>query len=478
VQNRESLNVKPAGRKPKPVPKEATGIAERIDGLIAKGRHPEALVLAETLTREKPRDPSAWNVLGVVARTMGQPAVAVGAYTRALEINPDHPAARSNIGNAWRDMQRFDEAINCHRAALAQAPSSASLWSNLGVALRDATRYEEALVAYEQALRLEPTNARILLDRGQVLLMLGHYERGWRDFEARWSLPELQPGRFAKPAWDGSVRKTDTLLLWPEQGFGDTILCARYVELARARVGSVTLVCQRELRRLFENLPGVDTLVIKGDALPPYDVHAPLMSLPRFFTPSLRHIPPPVRLTVASSARSKLTSLLEPHHDRLKVGIVWSGSLTFKNNRLRASTLDRFLDLMAVPGVRLYSLQKGPRSDDIQALGATSLVTDLAPLLEDFADTAAAIQSLDLVVMTDSSVAHLAGSLGKPVWNLLSKMPYWLYGPDGDNTRWYPSMRLFRQPHHGDWDGVFSEAKKALAIHRASMARSNGTGSR
>jgi ADP-heptose:LPS heptosyltransferase len=250
------------------------------------------------------------------------------------------------------------------------------------------------------------------------------------------------------------------LLLWPEQGFGDTILCTRFVAQARQRVGRIVLVCQPELVRLFSGIPGAD-LVIPYGQIPAYDLHAPLMSLPRLFAPDLGRIPPPAQLAVPEPSLKKFASLASGTH--LKVGIVWSGSVTFKGNRLRATTLERFLRLASIPNVRLFSLQKGPRSAEIGSSGASALITDLAPHLEDFADTAAAIANLDLIVMTDSSVAHLAGSLGKPIWNLLPRMPYWLYGPEAGSTPWYPSMRLFRQKADGDWEAVFAEVEAALA---------------
>ncbi len=433
---------------------------QKIDAAINAERNDEAKALAEALVKAHPQNGAAWNALGVVLRILGQPSAAVAAYTRSLEYAPDEAGVLSNLGNAWRDLQMFERALACHRAALERAPQSAKYWENFGVALRDDCRYSEALAAYDKAVALDPQSPRTRLDRSQILLMLGRYGEGWPEFEWRWQTPELKPPPLAKPRWDGSVQPDATLLLWPEQGFGDTILCARFVAQARERVGRIVLVCQPELLRLLTGIPGVDLVIPYGN-IPSYDVHAPLMSLPRFFAPSPQDIPPPARLTVPSSSRSKLASIIAAS-DGLKVGVVWSGSVTFKGNKLRATTLDRFLRLAAVPGIRLFSLQKGPRAGEVSSSGAAAVMTDLAPHLEDFADTAAAIERLDLVVMTDSSVAHLAGSLGRPIWNLLPRMPYWLYGPEADSTAWYPSMRLFRQGTDGDWEAVFTDVEAAL----------------
>jgi hypothetical protein len=399
----------------------------RIDAAMSAGRHGEALAMAKTLLRARPRDAGAWNVLGVALRVSGRPTTAVAAYTRSLDLVPDQPGVLTNLGNAWRDLQRFDEAIASHRAAIERAPNAASQWANLGVALRDSARYAEAIEAYDRSIELDPGNARTRVDRGQVLLMLGRYAEGWEDFEWRWRMPDFQPPALTAPLWDGSPQPGRTLLLWPQQGFGDTMLCARFIAPARERVGRVIVVCRPELTRLFETMPGVDKIVPYGP-MPPHDLHAPLMGLCKFFVPALDRIPVPVRFAVPQAASERLRTVIGPSDGTFRVGIVWSGSLIFKGNALRATEFERFLGLSAVPRVRLYSLQKGPRAKDLRESGAAALVTDLAPYLDDFADTAAALEQLDLVVMTDPSVAHLAGSLGTPVWNLLPRMPYWLTG--------------------------------------------------
>lgn len=440
-----------------------------LDATIRAGRHKEARRTAEMLAEARPQDPDAWNMLGVVLRASGHPRAAVAAYSRSLEISSNRASVLSNLGNAWRDLQRFDEAITCHRAAVTQAPKMAIYWGNLGVAQRDAGRFEDALGSYDRAIALDPANSVMRFDRAQVLLMLGRYQDGWIDFEHRWKLPDVQPARLPTPRWDGAPLPRGTLLLWPEQGYGDTILSVRFVEQARARVGRIILACKPELRTLFNNVKGIDQIVLLGEPVPPHDAHAPLMNLLQIFISSSDDIPAPAKFSIMEAKRTKLQPVFYPAKHHLKVGIVWSGSVTFKNNCIRATTLERFLELGAIQGVRLFSLQKGPRAEDLGTSGAKALVTDLAPHLHDFADTAAAIEQLDLVVMTDSSVAHLAGSLGRPVWNLLPRVAYWLYGSEGEATHWYPSMRLFRQRTHGDWDDVFTRVKAVLGtqdLHR------------
>ena len=251
-------------------------------------------------------------------------------------------------------------------------------------------------------------------------------------------------------------------LAWPEQGFGDAILSVRFLPALRARVRRVALGCKPELLRLFSGLAGVDELVAIGAAAPSHAAHVPFMSLPGMAMKSFADLPPPAKLHVPPEARARLAPLVATAGNRLKVGIIWSGSVTFKGNAQRATPLERFLPFAEVPGVQLFSLQKGPRAEELAQSGARNYIVDLGRHLDDFADTAAAVEQLDLVLMTDSSVAHLAGSLGRPVWNLLPFMPYWLYLDGRSDTPWYPSMRLFRQKAPGAWDGVFAEARHAL----------------
>jgi Flp pilus assembly protein TadD len=422
-----------------------------------------ALTLARAAVAAQPQRPELWNALGVALRIGGKQVAAVPCYWRALELDPRGADAYSNLGNALKDLGRHAEAIDAHRAAIRLRPVAGN-WCNLGVALRESNRLEEALAAYDEALRLEPHHGEAHFDRAQALLGMGDYERGWPAFEWRWKTAEAGAmPKFPAPLWDGAPLPGGTLLVWPEQGFGDSLLSARFLPLARDRVGRLLLGCKPPLLRLFSRLPGVDQVLPIGSPVPSGAGHCPIMGLPRYLMKNLDELPPPARLYVPAEARARVQPPIRAVQARLKVGIVWSGSVTFRANARRATEVSRFLSLAEVPGVRLFSLQMGPRAPELEAAGGLPLVTDLAPLLTDFADTAAAIEALDLVVMTDSAVAHLAGALGKPVWNLLPHYAYWLYLRQRPDSPWYPSMRLFRQPKPGDWDSVFAAVRQALA---------------
>ena len=436
--------------------------AAEILAAIESRRYAEAVALAEGAVRAGPGRAEAWNALGVALRVSGDAHAAMACHSRALELSPESAVALVNLGNAAMELDRVDEAVAALRQAVAKRPTAKHLM-DLGHVLHDAGLFHDAIAAFDDALRLEPDAARAHCERGQVLLRLGRYAEGWPEFEWRWRLPDMGPlPGYRTPAWDGAP-VSGAVIVWPEQGFGDAILSARFLPVLRKRVGRFVLGVKPELSRLFSDLAGVDTLVAMGARQPPHVAHASMMSLPGFAMRDRRDLPPPARLHVPADARARLAPVIAQAGRRLKVGIVWSGSVTFKANAQRATGLDRFLDFAEVPGVQLFSLQKGPRAAELAASGARNFVIDLAPHCADFADTAAAVDLLDLVIMTDSSVAHLAGSLGKPIWNLLCYAPYWLYGVAGGETPWYPSMRLFRQTAAGDWDPVFAAARMALA---------------
>ena len=405
---------------------------------------------------------SAWNNLAVLRREQGKFPAALACARRAVEISPDDPNALNNLGNILKDLARHDDAIATFETALKRAPDRPGLDHNHGIALREAGRHAESLAAFDVSLKLKPDDAKVQWDRALALLMLERFEEGWNAYESRWHIGEIKDAYPPEKRWRGEGFIGKTLLVHPEQGFGDSILAARCLPLAKARGGRVVLGVKPPLKRLFAGFAGVDQLVTPGERVA-YDLHIPVMSLFGIFGTTHDTVPPPPRLALPPEATAKFRPLIERAGKRLKVGFVWSGSTTFKGNARRATALERFLALADVPGVALFSLQKGPLEKELAQAAAEPAVTDIGGKVEDFADTAAVIEMLDLVIQTDSATAHLAGALGKPIWNLLPAVPYWLYRRSGDTTPWYPSMRLFRQPAVGDWDGVFDQVRAELA---------------
>jgi hypothetical protein len=357
--------------------------------------------------------------------------------------------------------------VAAQQRAEAARPGDRTILSNLGIALREAGRLEESAATFDRAIALAPEDPALRWDRAQALLHLGRYAEGWADYEARLAMPGTPLRPPPEPAWRGESLAGKTILLVGEQGFGDTILAARYVPLLKEAGARVVVQCRAELERLLRTLDGIDEVAVaRRDPPTRCDVSIVMMSLPGRLGTRTGTIPPPARFAIPASEIERWRARLAGPPRCLRVGIVWSGSTTFRGNRQRALPLEAFLPLLRLGFVRLYSLQKGPPEAELDGLAAKSLIEPLGPSLGDFLDTAAALHHLDLVVMTDSGTAHLAATLGRPVWNLLSFLPYWLYGPSGETTPWYPTMRLFRQKRPGDWAAVFDAVLPALAALR------------
>lgn len=425
--------------------------------------HAQATTTAESALAANPRDDGAWSMLGHLLRRAGKLDGAIACHRRGLEFAPENASIWSNLGNALVEAGRFDEALAAHGEALRLEPGTPTFLFNNAVALRKAGRFKETLAMIGRATAGGTASPELRWERALARLQIGDYVHGFTDYEARRGLAAYHGRLLSERDWNGGSLDGRTLYLFTEQGFGDAILAARYMPLVKAQGGRVLYECHPELCRVLSGL-GVDSVLQPGRPPPAFDVEASQMSLAGLFGTTLASVPPPVTLTVPDSSRTKAAHRLGAREPgTLRVGIVWSGRVTFGDNGRRATSLARFLRFAEVPGVRLYSLQKGPPEAELADSGvAGHLVTPLGPDLEDFADTAAMLEQLDLVIMTDSSVAHLAGSLGKPVWNLVQHVPYWIYGFSGERTPWYPTMRLFRQGPDQDWEPVFARAAVAL----------------
>lgn len=418
-----------------------------------KGNTDQAIQLYRAILQINSADVGMWSNLGAALRKQKHYQSAVNCYRRALEIKPDDIVTLGNLANALKDLHRLDESIAIHQKLVERKPNDIQSLMNYACALRENGQFEQALHQLDHAQSIEPDNAGIEWERAQNLLYLGRYTEGWKAYEARWQTDDLQLPDLDCPQWRGENIEGKHILLHAEQGYGDTILAARYVRLVKERVGSagkVTLQCKSELHRLFQTI-GADQLITPQQIPTHIDLHCPLMSLMGCFDTQPDTIPPPAQLFIPEEAKQKFAYLKDQHPNKTKIGIVWSGSITFKNNDNRALPLSAFLPLAENPNVRLYSLQKGLRFGELKENGAESYIEDIGSRCDDFADTAAAIENLDLIVMTDSSVAHLAGSLNKPVINLIETVPYWLYALEKSATPWYSSMRLIERDDAGAW---------------------------
>ncbi|MBE9186359.1 tetratricopeptide repeat protein [Microcoleus sp. LEGE 07076] len=397
--------------------------------------------------------------LGRVLQQQGKLAEAFNCYHQAVEIEPNNPDAQNNLGAFYHEQGNTKAAIFYYRQALNLKPDFVEAINNLGHALVDVGNFQEAFSCHRRALELQPDNATAHLEFGLTLLLFGDYQRGFAEYEWRWRTPQLQPRQFQQPLWDGSDLQGKTILLHVEQGLGDSIQFIRYAPILRSRGAKVMVACYQELMRLFATVAGVEFLSVSLEGLPVFDVHAPLMSLPRILGTTLETIPanvpylaPPAECNFALSSEAKL-----------KVGIVWAGNPTRRKDNQRSCSLSDFIPFFEVTGVAFYSLQKNLSESDRTLLNH-HLVPDLSPHLNDFADTASAISQLDLVISVDTSVAHLAGALGKPVWVLLSFAPDWRWLLDREDNPWYPTARLFRQSQPESWQELFQDVQAALSL--------------
>jgi len=332
---------------------------------------------------------------------------------------------------------------------------------NLGLVYRDRGAAEAAIATFDQVIAERPDHPLAHWNRALALLLAGDYERGFPAYEWRWRATAMQPRGFTAPLWDGKPLEGRTILLHAEQGLGDAIQFARYAPMVAEQGGRVILEAPAALVRLFGSLGCIAEIVAQGASLPPFDCHAPFMSLPALFGTTLESVPNPVPyLSAPMPTKKAIGNALSGPSGVRRIGLVWGGNAARQGDRVRSCRAVDLLPLTALPHVRLYSLQKGsPHAEQLNDLPG---VVDLAPLCDDMADTAAAIAQLDLLVSVDTATAHLAGALGRPVWTLLAYAADWRYLLHRSDNLWYPTMRRIRQPAPGDWAGVMSQVRKGI----------------
>jgi Flp pilus assembly protein TadD len=414
-----------------------------------------------------PAFPEAWNNLGNTLTEQRDDNAAASCFERAFTVQPQFAGAHFNFAQALGRLGRFDEAITACRRATDLSPRSAEFYNGLGMALYDARRIDEAIAAYDQAIALRPNFAPARYNRSHAWLLLGDYTRGWPEYEWRWKLETVSPPSFAQPRWDGTHQPAGTILLDAEQGLGDTLQFVRYVPLVKERVGRVVLRCQKPLVRLLSALPGVDRVVSQEEPTGSFDLWSPLLSLPLFFSPTLEAIPNRVPYLPEDPALIRFWQERLQRIDGLRIGINWQGNPAFSKDQFRSVPLRNFEPLARMAGVRLISLQKGTGREQLEERRATLPVVDLGLPLEEvhgpFVDTAAILRCLDLLITSDTSLAHLAGALGVETWLAVPSVPEWRWLFAREDCPWYPSLRLFRQNRPGQWSDVFSRMAGELS---------------
>ena len=367
-----------------------------------------------------------------------------------------------NLANALRTANRLDAALEAATHAIELKRDSAEFHYNLGHIHKDLHGFEQAMRAYSRAAALNPDYAEPRRDASFLKLLLGHFAEGWREYEWRWKCKDapLPSWHGALWPWQGHDLRGRRILLSTEQGYGDAIQFIRYVPMLVDRGAEVSVVCARPLHRLFSTMAGIRQILGPGDVIGQFDFHAMLLSLPHLLGTTLDTVPAKVPYLSAQQAdMGRWAEKVRADDGVRKVGLVWAGNPGHTNDRLRSIPLELVKPLSAVPRVTFYSLQKGAAFAEVEEWG----MTDFTAELNDFADTAAVIANLDLVIAVDTSVAHLAGALGKPVWILLSHVPDWRWLLNRDDSPWYPTARLFRQKTRADWSPVIAAVASALA---------------
>lgn len=461
----------------------------------AAGRLDAAEMSFATAASLKPDDAEIFNNLGVVARARGRTADAIKHYRQALALGPPSSALLGNIANALDELgdhasaERFlrqaldldptaidarynlaahltrrqypDEAAPHLRAVVTEAPERWDAWINLGVAelaLGDLSAAENAV---RRALTLKPDNPEAQYDLAWVLLLSGRWQDGWPMLEARWHLPRFasrRPGTGA-PEWDGQPLGEGTLLIYAEQGFGDSIQMIRFAALAKQRCRRVAVLCPEPLRRVVARAPGVDIVVMAADQAAPITAQVAMMSLPGLFGVTPETVPSSVGYLTPPPIPANLRL---PSTGRRRIGIAWAGSPDNRIDSIRTCDASYFAQLLTGFDVDVVNFQVGRRAGDYASIGGRPPIFSCDGVVRDFDDTAAVVAQLDLIITVDTAVAHLAGALGKPTWMLVPFSPdyRWLMGRP--ETPWYSSLRLWRQRKRGDWNQVFAELAAAL----------------
>lgn len=462
-----------------------------------QGRNGEALELIGAARKARPGSTWALSNYGLVLHALKRFDEAVATFDQAVALNPDDVEALNNRGNTLQELKRYDQALASYDRALAIREAFLVALNNRGNVLQALKRHHEAIASYDKALAINPRYVQALLNRAAALqalnrhveavasyqrvlavepehgdaqwneslarLTLGDFREGWKKFEWRWRTSDAKPPGFRQPLWLGGEEIAGmTILLCCEQGVGDTLQFVRYVPLVAARGGRVVLVVHREVKPLLAGFAGASAIFADDEPLPAFDLRCPLLSLPLAFATTLESIPAEIPYLHSPQERIERWNLRLPVTSSLRVGLVWSGNPSHKNDQNRSLTFAQLATTLPTPNICYVSLQQPVRHSDLEALRARDDILNLGDELSDFADTAAVVSQLDLVITVDTAVAHLAGAMGKPVWVLLPFSPDWRWLLDREDSPWYPSMRLFRQRRIDDWASALRRVRDEL----------------
>jgi tetratricopeptide (TPR) repeat protein len=433
--------------------------------LVKLNRHPDALTAFDRALSLQPANAALCHDRACTLLHLNRANDALAAFDDALAVQPNFAEARTNRAAALLHLQRANDAFASFAKALKDDPRHAPAYYARARALHELNRLPDAIADYERFLALRPDDAAARFDLSVAQLCLGDYAAGWQNYESRWTMPSGKPHQrgFSQPLWSGQVDlRGQTLLLHAEQGLGDTIQCLRFIPLLHELGAKIVLEIPAPLRPLARAFSEVSAVVAYGEALPSFDCHCPLLSLPLALDIRVATIPARTPYLAADPARIAHWAETLKDIERPRVGLVWAGSGTNTRDRTRSVPLAMLGPMLAQSAFSFVSMQKDLRKGDRDALEATG-IHHIGDQLTDFADTAAALSAMDLVISVDTAVAHLGGALGKPTWILLPFAPDWRWMLERTDSPWYPTARLFRQRRRGDWNTVLADIASALA---------------
>ena len=439
---------------------------------LQQGEFEDARLLLEKATTLKPNHAIAYNNLATALKEQGKLDEAVIVYSKSISLQPDYAMAHCNLGNILKDLGRFDEAEDSCRRAISLQTDYSDAHNNLASSLQKQGKHNEAIESYSIAIKYNPDNIHAHINRSSALLLTENFIDGWPEYEWRLHTINCSSSTSHHTQWDGSPLNGKTILVHAEQGFGDNIQFIRYLPMIQSQGGHVIFECQKELTSLFKNCAGIDEIIEKT-SIPhvKLDTHIHLLSLPGIFGTNIDSIPSERSYISVDPELTEQWRLKFASNSDFKIGVVWSGRPTFIDH-YRSCSLDDFAPLADIPGITFYSLQKGQASEEVFNPPNSMRIINLEKELNDFSDTAAVINNMDLIISTDTAVVHLAGAIGKPIWTLLHTSSDWRWFLNRDNSPWYPEMRLYRQSKFNDWTGLFKQVKEAL------LQKINGSGMR
>ncbi len=446
--------------------------------LRESGRKAEALLSLQAALRSSPAKPDILHNLGLTLTELGRPAEATPFLRQAIRLRPASTDFHNSLGLALLALGRLTDAEASFEAALRLEPAHVQAHNNLATSFKEQGRLAEAIAQYRFAIRLDPQHASTHWNLSLALLQSADYSGGWDEYEWRWLRAASPMPKIDAPLWDGIAAADKTILLHAEQGLGDTIQFIRHAALLEKKGVRVIFQCPTPLVDVLSRTPGVHALVPNGAALPQFDVHLPLMSAPhRLGARSVADVPNDTPYVFPDPDRNRrwADEMNDKARGKVRVGIAWRGNPSHQLDAFRSVELERFQPLSQIVNLQLFSLQRGPGSEQLDYWGKRMRIVELTERdsrgPEDWSDTAAIISNLDLVITVDTATAHLAGAIGVPTWILISSMPDWRWLIDRHDSPWYPSVRLFRQAQTGRWGEVFeriAQAASHLAMPSAS----------